>query len=69
MFVNFNCMHAMRSHKADIQAPVTVAAAFTLQVRVPLDEVPGVVRQLVDGTVSWQQVQEKYPAQGATQDE
>jgi hypothetical protein len=48
---------------------VPAAAAAILQVRVPLGEVAGVVRQLVDGAVSWQQVQEKYPAQGATQDE
>jgi hypothetical protein len=36
--------------------------ALRAQVRVPVAEVAGVVRQLVDGTTSWQQVQGSYPA-------
>lgn len=39
------------------------------QVRVPMDEVPTVVRQLVDGQTSWQDVQQRYPAQQATAEE
>jgi glycyl-tRNA synthetase len=35
------------------------------QVRVPSGEVPQVVRQLVDGAMTWAQVAAKYPAQKA----
>lgn len=31
------------------------------QVRIKLDEIPGVVRDLADGRISWTEVQEKYP--------
>lgn len=33
------------------------------QVRVPIEEVPQLLRQLTDMDISWDQVQAKYPAQ------
>jgi glycyl-tRNA synthetase len=36
-----------------------------LQVRVPLEEVPGLLRKLTDMQVSWADVQGKYPQQAA----
>ena len=33
------------------------------QVRVPSAEVPGVIKGLIDGGASWEEVQAKYPAQ------
>lgn len=41
-----------------------------LQVRVPLAELPGLVRRLTDMELSWEEVAAKYPAQAApAQDE
>lgn len=39
------------------------------QVRVPVADIAPVIRQLVDGTVSWADVAAKYPAQKAAADE
>ena len=33
----------------------------TLQVRMPLDDIPSVVKQLSSDRVTWQQITEKYP--------
>ena len=38
------------------------------QVRVPISELPGVVRALVDGKKDWASVQGSYPAQAAPAD-
>jgi hypothetical protein len=40
-----------------------------VQVRVPVADVPGVVRKLVDSQLSWQEVAAKYPQQKAAEDE
>ena len=39
------------------------------QVRVPVPEVAGLIRQLVDEKLTWQDVAAKYPAQKAPADE
>ena len=39
------------------------------QVRVPVTEIATVVRSLVDGATSWDEVQAKYPAQKTAGDE
>jgi glycyl-tRNA synthetase len=39
-----------------------------LQVRVPTADVAGVIRRLVDGETSWDDVREKYPEQAAKED-
>lgn len=39
-----------------------VAVNVVVQVRVPLAEVAGVIRSLVDGTQKWEEVSAKYPA-------
>ncbi len=41
----------------------------TPQVRVPLAELPGLVRRLTDMELSWQDVQVQYPAQAQASDE
>lgn len=40
-----------------------------LQVRVPLAELPALVRRLTDMELSWQEVAAKYPAQAQAGDE
>lgn len=44
------------------------ARCMWVQVRVPLDELPGVVRRLVDNELSWAEVAAQYPAQAAAAD-
>ena len=39
------------------------------QVRVPVAEIASVVRSLVDGAVSWEEVAAKYPAQKGAESE
>eukprot|EP00884_Botryococcus_braunii_P021137 jgi/Botrbrau1/7707/Bobra.0159s0142.1 len=41
----------------------------TAQVRVPIEEVPGLLRQLADMDVTWDEVRAKYPAQQSASDE
>jgi hypothetical protein len=40
---------------------------YYAQVRIPISEVPGVVRALVDSQTSWEEVAAKYPAQKQTE--
>lgn len=40
-----------------------------MQVRIPSDEVAGVIRAIVDDRMSWEEVTVKYPAQGAVVEE
>lgn len=35
----------------------------TMQIRVPMGEIPAVIKALVDGPSSWQEVASKYPGQ------
>lgn len=38
------------------------------QVRMPMDEVPGVVRAIIEGGGTWAEVAGKYPAQETKED-
>ena len=53
---------ALRAH------PVT-CTHVTVQVRVPLAELPALVRRLTDMELSWDEVAAKYPAQAPASDE
>lgn len=47
----------------------SAVSVLVMQVRVPVADVPGVVRKLVDSQLSWQEVAAKYPQQKAAEDE
>ena len=53
----------------ELITPPRRAACCLLQVRVPVAELPALVRRLTDMELTWQEVAAQYPAQAQAGDE